>query len=96
MVRHWVNQGGLQGGTEGVFADSGQVLPTALSISVALGDIDRDGDLDGVTASVNQGIHLWLNQGGVLTAGALLGPSNNRHVTLVDVDVDGDLDLFWN
>ena len=94
VARHWVNQGGVQGGTTGVFADSGQALPTALSISVALGDIDRDGDMDGATASVNQGVRLWLNQGGVLSAGALLGTGGNRHVTLVDVDVDGDLDLF--
>lgn len=94
MARLWLNQGGIQGGTQGVFADSGQVLPTALSVSVALGDIDRDGDTDGVTASVNQGVRLWLNQGGVLTAGASLGPNNNYHVTLIDVEVDGDLDLF--
>ncbi|MCI0579861.1 MAG: VCBS repeat-containing protein, partial [Chloroflexi bacterium] len=91
-----------QGGTPGVFANSGQSLPDALSNAVALGDVDRDGDLDAVTASVNSGNHLWINQGGAQggtegvfqDSGQSLGPNNNRHVALADVDVDGDPDLF--
>ena len=44
----WINQGGAQLGTPGVFADSGQSLGIALDRgrSVALGDLDGDGDLD--------------------------------------------------
>lgn len=97
----WINQGGAQGGTPGDFLDSGQSLADALSVAVALGDIDRDEDIDAVTASVNSGNHVWVNQGGAqggtpgeFAAGGILGPNNNRHVTLSDVDVDGDPDLF--
>lgn len=97
----WVNQGGAQGGAAGVFLDAGQIFADALSVGVSLGDIDRDGDLDAATASVNGGVHLWLNQGGAqvgaagtFAAGDVIGTSGNRHVSLVDVDGDGDRDLF--
>ncbi len=98
----WINQGGAQAGSAGTFLDSGQSLSDALSVAVAVGDIDRDGDLDAVTASVNSGAHVWINQGGAQSgtegnfsaSGSLLGSSGNRHVALSDVDGDGDLDLF--
>lgn len=98
----WINQGGMQGGSEGTFTASGQSLPGNFTISVALGDVDRDDDLDVVSGNVNGSNHLWLNQGGdqggtegnFLDSGQNLGPNNNRQVVLVDVEVDGDLDLF--
>ncbi|WP_165360879.1 FG-GAP-like repeat-containing protein [Candidatus Chloroploca sp. Khr17] len=97
----WINQGGAQSGTPGAFSDSGQSLGDALAVGVSLGDTDRDGDLDAVTASVNSGVRLWINQGGAqagaagaFAAGSMLGTSGNRHASLVDVDGDGDRDLF--
>src|SRR5262245_39074898 len=44
--RVWINRGGAQGGTAGTFVDSGQSLATGFSRSVALADLDGDGDLD--------------------------------------------------
>jgi hypothetical protein len=97
----WLNQGQAQGGSPGAYANSGQSLADALSNNVALSDLDRDGDLDAATASVNSGVHLWVNQGGaqagtagVFAAGGVLGTSGNRHVAPSDVDGDGDQDLF--
>ena len=99
----WVNQGGSQGGTQGVFNDSGQNLSALNSYGVALGDVDRDGDLDAVIASYTQGDRLYLNQGGAQggtegvfsSSQAFAGP-NCYQVALGDLDGDGDLDIFFS
>ena len=99
----WINQGGLQGGIEGVFADSGQSLGTGPTRGVSLGDLDGDGDLDAFVA--NRADHpnlVWINQGGLqggtigqlADSGQLLGDSWSYDVELGDVDNDGDLDAF--
>jgi len=96
----WINQGGVQGGIEGIFLDSGQNLGNTLSNSVALGDVDGDGDLDAYVANINVDDVLWINQGGVQggTAGQYsasaqqLAPSISRDVRLIDLDSDIDLD----
>jgi hypothetical protein len=66
--------------------------------SVALGDVDGDGDLDLVCGNLvpkNAPCQLYLNDGGVFSANpAWLGSDQDtRSVALGDVDGDGDLDL---
>ncbi len=68
--------------------------------SLALGDVDSDGDLDVVASGGGAGprIHLLKNDGGTLSLDqdlALDGIEGfrNSHSRLADVDLDGDLDL---
>lgn len=96
------NQGFAQGGTEGNFTLSGQPLPTLPTHTVALGDLDGDGDLDAVTSGdEGQGTRLLVNQGGVQggTEGVFtLAPTvyaggSTRALALGDLDNDGNLDI---
>jgi hypothetical protein len=89
----------------GVFSDSGQA-PGGMrnSFSVAIGDIDADGDLDYIVGSQNTNT-VYLNDGsGIITAGHQQGfgcggqpgcfdAGDTRRTPLGDVDGDGDLDI---
>lgn len=93
----WINNG------QGSFESNGQTLPPAVGgHSVALGDLDDDGDLDAFVAnSGNQPNTIWWNDGsGQFTdSGQRLGASDSFEVELGDFDSDGDLDAFvvnWN
>ena len=78
------------------FVDSGQSLGSASSSSVALGDLDGDGDLDAWVTNFLEPNTVWLNDGGgtFTDSGQELGSSLSYRVALGDVDSDGDLDAM--
>jgi hypothetical protein len=87
----WLNDG------QGNFENSGQRL-TDIAIDVKLGDVDGDGDLDAVTATLAGPSKVWLNDGrGQFTdSGQRLIPEGWSYaVALGDVDRDGDLDAWF-
>ena len=87
----WTNDG------SGTFTNSGQVLGNSKSRSVALGDLDGDGDLDAMVANFNQPNTVWLGDGSGnfhQLRPLALGNSWSWSVALGDLDGDGDLDAM--
>ncbi len=86
----WFNDG------KGNFTNSGQKLGSAYGLSVELGDLDGDGDVDAYVGNWRFPPHIWLNDGkGYLSdSNIMLKSSNNQGVTIADFDGDGDLDIF--
>jgi len=88
----WLNDG--QGGFTDV---GGQTLGSLLSMSVALGDLDGDGDLDVFIANSDDPNTVWLNNGQArfIDSGQRLGgQASSFAVEFGDLDGDGDLDAF--
>jgi hypothetical protein len=75
--RLWVNQGGLQGGTLGFFADATAAQAPLISDNsrdIEFVDFDSDGDPDihstNTSTLVNQACRFWTNQGGLQAGSA--------------------------
>jgi len=60
----------------------------------AVGDIDRDGDIDAITCHNEQANKVWLNDGTGTFAESIDFTSNGIAVAFGDVDNDNDLDVF--
>ncbi len=63
--------------------------------SVALGDLDGDGDLDAIVTSYNNAHAIRLNNGDASFASSTFGAASAaREIKLADLDGDGDLDAL--
>src|SRR5688572_22225094 len=82
----------MEDGTFGDVPLSGYVV--GLASAVAMGDLDRDGDLDLVVVEANgtSMLVLFRNKGRELSAETLARVSFPMDVALADLDGDGDLD----
>jgi len=82
----------------GNFIDSGQSIGSNITLALALGDYDGDGDLDLIEGSLigpmtNQ-VYLNDGNGNFAADGSLLpGPSHITSLCSGDLDADGDLDV---
>lgn len=96
----WLNNGGAQLGTAGIFTDTGQFLLSDLSngnsVAVALGHLNGDAFLDAVVGNDGGPNTIWFNDGtGTFTeASQVLGNAKSFGIALADLDGDTDLDIF--
>lgn len=92
------NRGGLE--FEDITAEAGVAHEDHLSTGVVFADVDHDGDLDLLVASLHHGVALYLNDGAgafreVPDAGLDAAAGKGSHtLALADVDGDGHLDLY--
>jgi hypothetical protein len=91
----WFNNG------QGIFTMSHQTVGEAMSLSVVLGDLDGDGDLDAIVGNEGKD-EVWLNRGGqqgwiegeFLLNSQFGDSSQTRDLYLVDFNGDGNW-MFW-
>ena len=84
------------GGTGRYGAAAHDSFGAGTSRSMALGDLDGDGDLDAVITNSDAAQEVWLNDGSGDYGSAahdIFGAGNGNSVALGDVDGDGDLDV---
>ena len=90
----WLNAGGAQGGRPGTFIAGGTVGDAEGTRSVALADLDGDGDLDALVV-YRDSARVWLNDGlAEFTAGQQLTFERQHALALGDLDGDGHIDIF--
>lgn len=84
-----------------LFINSGQEFGSERTFSLALGDLDNDGDLDVLVANFLSASKIWFNNGGdqggilgVFSSGQEIGTRTGHGTALGDLDGDGDLDAF--
>jgi hypothetical protein len=91
------NRIGINDGS-GKFTETGQLIELGMAHShgVALGDLDKDGDLDLViVAQQSPYCQIYFNDGnGFFTTGPKIGSKAVEKICLGDLDGDGDLDIF--
>jgi hypothetical protein len=92
----WINNG------QGQFIASNQDLDLEWNEGAALGDLDRDGDLDIFLATWFGSDGVWINQGGLQggqagqfkDSGQALSGNGSTDISLVDVNGDNQLDAI--
>ncbi len=82
--------------SSGLFASTGQVLGSADSTDVALGDVDGDGDIDAFVTNGTQPFAVWQHtrNGRFTELPQSVALRQAYAVALGDLDGDGDLDAF--
>jgi hypothetical protein len=81
---------------EDAFVDSGQSLGNGRTFSIAVGDVDEDGDLDAFMTNYIGANTVWLNDGtGIFAAlGQSLNGQNVIGISSGDMNGDGNADVL--
>ena len=84
---------------EDVTAQAGLGLPGMHSTGALFADVNNDGRIDLLVATLGSGVHCFLNEGErrfreATAEAGLSSPSGSTSLAMADVDGDGDLDLY--